>query len=296
MQKLSWTDLQFVLAVADYGSLSAAGRALGVNHATVQRRIENFEQRQDVILFERTPRGYRPTVEAGPLFAVIRSMATMADGLERSLAGHGEALGGKLHLTTTDSLAESVLPRQLERFRQVFPDVDIEVTVTNSRLDLARLDADLSIRPALQLDDDLTGTRVGELVFRAYGLPRLLDGVSDPRDAAWIGIGEALKRSPVGRWEREALSESAIRLRMSSFVAMAHAAAAGNGLAMLPDCAAESFPELARVAAIRDRLSVPVWVATHRDLAQTPRIQAFLDHFIASLAEDPVLGGGKSAP
>ena len=43
MHRLDWSDLQYILAVANHGSLAAAARALGVNHSTVQRRITSFE-------------------------------------------------------------------------------------------------------------------------------------------------------------------------------------------------------------------------------------------------------------
>ena len=44
MHKLNWDDLRYVLAVADTGSVNAAAKVLGVNHATVLRRIASFEE------------------------------------------------------------------------------------------------------------------------------------------------------------------------------------------------------------------------------------------------------------
>ncbi len=59
MHKIRWDDLQFVHAVARHGALSAAARELGVNHATVLRRITALEAAQGVTLFDRPPGGYR---------------------------------------------------------------------------------------------------------------------------------------------------------------------------------------------------------------------------------------------
>lgn len=292
MHRLNWSDLQFVLAVATHGSLAAAGRALGVNHATVQRRIEKFEAAQKIRIFDRTPLGYRVGAESQPVVAALRAMAASAEGFERIVAGQGSAFGGRLHLTTTDSLAGTVLPPHLAGFRAAYPEVELELTVTNSRLDLARLDADLSIRPAADLSDDLVGERVGEMVFRAYGAPAVLARGTGIAHGDWIGTGALLARSPVAAWERERLPAEAIRLRASSFVAMAHAAAAGLGLAMLPVCVAERVAGIAPAEDIEDRLGVGIWVACHRDLITSQRIRAFLGHFTEALSGDPTLGGG----
>ena len=59
MHRLDWTDLQYVLAVARAGSLAAAARELGVNHATVLRRVARLEEAQGAKVFDRHPGGYR---------------------------------------------------------------------------------------------------------------------------------------------------------------------------------------------------------------------------------------------
>ncbi|MCB2152823.1 MAG: LysR family transcriptional regulator, partial [Rhodobacteraceae bacterium] len=58
MQRDNWDDLRFVLAVAEEGSVSGAARRLGVNHATVLRRIAAFEEATGVEIFDKTARGY----------------------------------------------------------------------------------------------------------------------------------------------------------------------------------------------------------------------------------------------
>ena len=59
-----WNDVQVFLAIARGGSLAAAARTLKVNHSTVFRRLNAFEEALGVRLFERLPSGYAPTPEA----------------------------------------------------------------------------------------------------------------------------------------------------------------------------------------------------------------------------------------
>ena len=53
-----WDDLQFFLAVARAGTVSQASHRMGVDHATVMRRLDNLEKTLGAKLFERNPRGY----------------------------------------------------------------------------------------------------------------------------------------------------------------------------------------------------------------------------------------------
>ncbi|MBS0563422.1 MAG: LysR family transcriptional regulator, partial [Proteobacteria bacterium] len=57
--RANWDDLRFVLAVIQEGSVSAAARVIGVNHATVLRRVAAFEAAHGLALFDKTARGYR---------------------------------------------------------------------------------------------------------------------------------------------------------------------------------------------------------------------------------------------
>src|SRR5262245_21421024 len=74
MIKLEWNDLRYILAVANEGSLAGAARRLRVNHTTVLRRVEAFEKRIGLRLFERLPAGYLLTAGGEELVAAARSI------------------------------------------------------------------------------------------------------------------------------------------------------------------------------------------------------------------------------
>ncbi|REM69043.1 LysR family transcriptional regulator, partial [Mycobacterium tuberculosis] len=64
---MNWDDLKFALAIARYGTLSAAARALGTTQPTVSRRLDALELRLQAKLFDREASGLRPTVLASSL-------------------------------------------------------------------------------------------------------------------------------------------------------------------------------------------------------------------------------------
>src|SRR5918993_5806376 len=125
--RIDWEDLRFVLAVADANSLAAAARALGVNHTTVLRRVNAFEERLGLRLFERLPTGYVLTPGGEELLAAARAMADTVAALERRLQGRDLRLEGELRVATTDTLMASVLPEVLAAFRERHPGILVEV-------------------------------------------------------------------------------------------------------------------------------------------------------------------------
>lgn len=287
MHRIRWDDLFFILAVADTGSLSAAARKLGVNHATVLRRVSAFEETHGIRLFERGPRGYSLRTEYRPVLERIRQLNRSVGSLERVLAGQHDAIAGTVRVTSTDTVCKAILAPSVPRFRDLYPDVIVDLASTNLHLDLSRLDADVTVRPTNSLPAELSGRRVGEMVFRIYAsvgyLSRNTSLRKDQHD--WLGVNDALARSLVLVWQKDALPADRIVFRTDSFITMAEAAAANMGLAMLPCFLGDRMPGLIRASGFRDRLSSGVWIAAHRDLVDTPRIGACLA-FFAEVVED----------
>ena len=88
---------------------------LGVNHATVLRRVSSFEQATGVPVFDRTARGYRVAPRRGRIIAAIRAMEEAALGVARALDAARAPLAGTVRVTSTDTLCLTVLPRIVAR-------------------------------------------------------------------------------------------------------------------------------------------------------------------------------------
>src|SRR5688572_22664476 len=108
-QPIDWDDLRYVLAVADSGSLNRAASTLRVNRTTVLRRINAFERKHGVRLFERLPSGYTLTDAGNEILAAARGFESAIVSLERKLAGQDLRAEGLVRVTTTDTLLTSVL-------------------------------------------------------------------------------------------------------------------------------------------------------------------------------------------
>ena len=283
MHKIRWDDLQYVHAVARHGALSAAARELGVNHATVLRRIKALEALQGVTLFDRPPGGYRLRSEGRDLLAALDSIGDTVEHLERVLPNLGKGLEGSFHVTTTDSIAEILMPRYLAALQRAHPKVQVELIVSNSSMDPKRPDAEISIRPAKELPDWLEGREVAEMNFAGYSR----DDVA--ADAPWLALAGNLLRSPLAAWQAEQ-PEEALGLRADSFCTLARLAEAGLGRVMLPCFVGAASPKLKPITGAL-KFKTKIWAAAHPDMMRSERVQVAIDFFANALGSDPRLPG-----
>ena len=295
MHKLKWDDLQYVYAVAEHGSLSAASRALGVNHATVLRRVAWLEETNDVRLFDRDKNGYSLRPEGRALLASLKLMDHASARIGRSLALTAKGIEGTFRLATTDAIASLLLPGYLRTLREAHLNINIEVAVSNNPIDMSLSGAEILIRPGADLPPELSGTRAGEVDFSVFAAPQYLEqneGVPIG-DHKWLGVAPGFAKSTVGEWQFSAI-RSRFEFTADSFLTLARMAAQGLGLAMLPGFVGKNTQGLVRVEEFRDGPKISIWVATHREFRQQNDIEKLLNFFAGAIARD--IGQEEQSP
>lgn len=290
MHRINWDDLQFVLAVAEEGSLSAAARALRVNHATVLRRVQAFEGHLGVQLFARSPGGYRLRPEAREILTAAETMGRTVDRLERLAPTLGKGLEGAFRVTTTDSVADAILPRHLRDLARAHPRLDVELVVANQPIDMSRSEAEITLRPAISLPEGLAGRMICNMAFRVYAHPDYWRANPSPsyRDHKWLGLIAPLTRSPVAVWLDENAGGS-IGFKADTFLSVAQMAEQGLGPAMIPSFLARRSRSLIRSPHFPDETSTSFWAAAHRDLQNVERVAAMIDFFTETIGRDRAL-------
>ncbi|PPB81258.1 DNA-binding transcriptional LysR family regulator [Albidovulum inexpectatum] len=275
--RTNWDDIRHVLAVAQEGSVSAAARRLGVNHATVLRRIAAFETAAGTTIFERSARGYEVPAERARLIAAMEDVEQAVLRVARLIEGSRAPVHGEVRVTSTDSLCRFVLPAILADLQRVEPGLRVELLCSNAHLDLGRLHADIAVRPTERLPDDLAGEVAGRMrfgVFRARG----------SHVETWIGAAGPLSRSVAGRWLASSVPADQRAGAADSFMVMAELAARGLGLALVPVVVGRADARLEPVEGAAPPMDVPVWVASHADLADLPRIATVRRALVRGLA------------
>lgn len=289
MHSLRWGDLQYVLAVANEGSIAAAARSMGVNHSTVLRRLNAFEHRHKLRVFHRLAAGYKLTAEGQQLFESALSIESTVRALERKVFSREMKLEGVLRLTTTDTLMSLVLARHLKTFHRAYPRIKLDLNVTNRLLNLSDLDADVAIRPAEELPDNLAGVRLCDMAFAVYATSDYLNSLQGkhPLESAdWLGLSPRQLKGAAVRRMADLIPEERVVLAADSFEALRQAAELGMGLAYMPCFVGEVSGKLQRVDIEFPYQGIGLWLMAHRDLVGSARVSAFFEFIEAELKAD----------
>ncbi|MBM3549192.1 MAG: LysR family transcriptional regulator [Alphaproteobacteria bacterium] len=294
---MEWDDLRIALAIARSGGLAGAARTLGVNHATVWRRLKALEAQLDTRLFERRPEGYVPTAAGDELRRAAEAMEEAADGLDRRLSGRDARLTGTVRLSTLDPVAINLVPPHLARFRDLHPGILIELTVGTALANLTRRDADIVLRAAVAPSETLVGRRLADVTMAAYAAPSYLARSKAGADWAkhdWIAPDEIFAHTSFYKFiARE--SGGRIAMRADSEPALAAIAAAGIGATLLPCFTGDADPRLVRLAPPIPELTHGLWLLTHEDLRGSARIRAVLDFLASAIRSERARLAGEHA-
>ena len=139
---IDWDDVRYFLAAARGGSVRAAARRLGVNHATVLRRIAQLEERLGAQMFEKLPSGYRLTAAGEEVLELATQMETSSLQLETRVFGRDQSARGLLRVTLTPMLATHLLMPDLAEFARLHPDIEFEILSSGELANLTNREAD----------------------------------------------------------------------------------------------------------------------------------------------------------
>jgi DNA-binding transcriptional LysR family regulator len=297
-----WSLYRTFLAVMDAGSLSGAARALGIAQPTVGRQIEALEGALGgEPLFTRSPGGLRPTRAARALAPHAQAMAAAAETLMRTAHGDAETMSGVVRLTASDVVGAEVLPPILTEFREMWPQIDIELSLSNRQEDLLRRDADIAVRGVRPTQDALLAKRIGAVPLIFHGHRSYLQKHGEPRSV------EELDGHTLIGYDRIAvpqidgvedlpfeITRDLFAIRTDNDLAQLALLRAGIGLCPCQRSIAARDPNLVPILVGQFALSLELWVVMHEDLRGDRRLRALFDHLVAGLtamlAEDPAAG------
>ena len=285
---LSWDDFRYVKAIADHRSLAGAAGVLGVNHSTVFRRLAQIEEQLGSRLFERSRGGYALTPCGEEMVRLAERMDEDIVSFERRVTGHDLRPSGELRVTTNDTLHIHVMPEIFAAFRRAYPEITLDVLVSNQQLNLSKRDADIAIRATEKPPEALVGRRLAGFAWAVHG-PAAMAGTSftiaDARRYDWIGFDDMLSGIKPAKWLAQHVGPERVVYKINTVLGLAEAAAAGIGLALMPCLIAANVPGLARLAPPDPELETGLWLLTHADLRQTARVRAFMDFAAAEIAK-----------
>lgn len=286
----NWDDVRYFLTLQRLGTLAAAGAALKLDPTTVGRRLVKLEEGLGARLFDRTPTGYVLTEAGHRLLPRAERIEREALGVERDVAGEDQKLEGVVRLTATEMLTTRFIAPHLRRFRERYPQIQLELQCTNLDVNLARREADIALRLARPTQEDLIIKRLSFIDLGLYASLDYIDRFGLPKDSL---AGHQLilfaNTRPFRRendWIEARMDGAHLALRSDSVSAIYSATLAGTGIALLPCLVADADPHLKRIPVDGAPEPRQIWQAVHQDLRDSARIRAVLD-FIGKTMTPP---------
>ncbi len=244
MQDLN--DLYYFAMVVEHGGFAAAERALGIPKSRLSRRISQLETDLGVRLLQRSTRRFAVTDVGQSVYRHAQSMLAEASAAREVVDRLSAEPRGVVKASVPVGVAQQLMPKLLPEFLARYPDVRVQLHVSNRRVDVINEGFDVAIRVRTRFDDD------GSLVMRSFGQiqellvasPRYLDRAGRPSMPEDLGthttmtMGEEEGRQ---RWELQGRDGEVRRVELKArvsgfdFPMLMELARQGLGITMLPE-------------------------------------------------------------
>ncbi len=283
-----WDDFRLILALMRAGTLRGAAAGLGLTHTTVSRRLAALQDARGQ-LFEKTPDGYIPNTLGRALVSIAEQMESLSLTGARHQRALDDALSGTITMSLPEAIAQYLLLEDLLEFAALYPAIDLRVETSYRFVDLDRSEADIVVRGAQEPPDHLVGRRLFPNCVTYYGNREYL--AATPREELrWIAPSPETRSA--GWVERSPFPDAPVALVIDDITARHRALVKGLGLSRGACFMADPEPGLVRLDARTPDPQQDIWVLTHPDLRNTPRIRLAMD-FIAQamLRKKPLVLG-----
>jgi DNA-binding transcriptional LysR family regulator len=285
---MNWDDMKVLLALARAGSTRKAAKLLSVSNTTVMRRLEALEEAIGGQLFDRTPDGFRQTALADQLLPVASQVEEMLLEAQRQVTGRDSELKGLIKLSLP-AVPVTHLSESVAAFGVRFPMIELDITVSDQPVDLARREADIAVRGIpkhKRPPKDIVGIKLGRISIGYYVHRELLQnahrGLSELTVIKASGRAFSLGDLP----SAESLGLRARHL-IDGITPRTVAVANKLGVAALPCFLARQYPNLALLPGVPSAHWGYTWLLHHKDLRKTARIRALFKHLSLLEAQWP---------
>ena len=287
-----WEGVNEFVAVVDAGSFTGAARRLQCSVVNISRKVATLEATLAVRLLNRTTRKVTMT-EAGQLF--YQHCRVLVDGLQQAqqaLQRLQQSPAGKLRVTAPVTYGERYIAPLLNRFVQQYPQLELDLVLTNQTLDLLEHNVDVAVRLGRLADSSLIARRLANRQVYVCGSPAYLNAHGTPLRLQDLSRHQCLLGSlDVWRFQEQGKLRTLRvhgRLRCNSGSALLDAARQGLGLVQLPDYyvkEALASGQLREVLADYRDASEGVWAVYSQNRQLAPKVAMLVDYLHSHLPQ-----------
>ncbi|MGE8096859.1 LysR family transcriptional regulator [Pseudomonas fluorescens] len=278
---LDWDSLRFFSAFAREGSLAGAARSLGVEHATVARRIAALEASLNMKLVDRRGRVYQLTEDGVRVNEYATQMEIASFALQRFVDREESRIEGEVILSAPPAYLGTLVARRLGALRERHPRLQLRLVGAKSIASLERKETDIAITFSRPEEQSVVAKSLGFLRFFPYASQDYITQ-RKPDKYEFIGYDRSMGDSIQQRWLLDRLEGRPLSVTSNDLRIQALAAVGNAGIVFLPDFLGKEY-RLARVDMDHSPLELPVWLAFHEDLRGSLKIRVVLDFLMEGL-------------
>jgi len=288
---MDWDKLRIFHAAAEAGSFTHAGESLHMSQSAVSRQVSALEHELKVPLFHRHARGLVLTEQGEMLFHTARDVSNKLSAAQTLLADTKARPSGELRVTTPIGLGSAWLTPRLGEFIELYPDISLELILSDEKLDISMRAADVGIWLREPLQNDLIRRPLFTVHLHAYasldylarfGTPAGVEDLDSHRILSYGGklqtqLKEVNWLETVGRDGRTRRRAS---LRLNNVFALKQAVRMGIGIAVLPDYLVSEDSKLTQVLRGAALPEFHTYFVYAEELKNSKRVNVFRDFLV----------------
>ncbi len=280
---MNWDDVRIFLAVARAGQILAASRRLGVNHATLSRRLTALEEALQTRLFVRRTNGCELTAEGEGFLVSAERIETEMLAAQARLGRTDTAVAGTVRIGAPDGFGVAFLAPRLGRLIDRHPQLKIQLVPVPRAFSLSSREADIAITVERPETGRLVSSKLTEYTLGLYASRDYLSEAGGPanvealKEHSLIGYVEDLIYSASLNYTGEISRSWDSAFEISSAIGQTEAVRSGAGIGILHTYIARQYPELCRVlpeVAIRRAY----WTIFHESARDLTRVRTVVQH------------------
>ncbi|ASP32465.1 LysR family transcriptional regulator [Labrenzia sp. VG12] len=293
---MNWDDIRIFLSIARTGQILAAARRLGLNHATVARRLTALEDSVGTRLFDRSTSGCVLTDAGTRFFDRAERIEAEALAAEADFGGDTPGITGTVRIGAPDGFGVAYLAPRLGQLTARHPGLTVQLVPVPRSFSLSRREADIAVtidRPdtgrlvAGKLVDYSLGLYASKTYLKEHGTP---NSPSDLSAHDLIGYVEDLLYSPSLNYGAEISRDWTARFEIASALGQTEAVRGGAGIGILHDFIARDDSTL--VAVLPElKLKRAYWMVTHESSRPLRHVAAVQDFLRDQVARDKAIFG-----
>ncbi|MCW8891012.1 MAG: LysR family transcriptional regulator [Sedimenticola sp.] len=284
---LDFNEMVIFVKVVEAKNFTAAAANLGMPKSTVSRKISQLESRLGARLLQRTTRMVRPTELGALYYERCARLVTEAEEAELAISHCQELPRGLLRVTMPVDIGISIMPAITDCFLKQYPEIKLEIDVSDRTVDLVGEGFDMAIRAGVLEDSTLVAHRLFSGRMRVCGTPEYFEREGIPESPEALASRDFIlftaRRTHESINFKGAQGEVSVdlkgRLAINNLSAIRAACLIGNAITLLPELHCQDLIERGELVAVLDEWQVReggIYAVYPSPRHLTPKVRAFI--------------------